>query len=440
MSYPLSSAVFAGDATLASHYNNLRSDALYFGRAADDAVTLAALLERYESRLEIERLNTDQLRVPASTSEPVSLVIAGYMVQAAANVDLAAENKPSGAAGTYYIFANRADDSTTFTLTVSTSITEGENQRRIGRFYWDGSKIIRDSIQTELSLQVKNLLYYVEPQVCEGRLTVSTGVSVPAADVSASSNVYFTPHTGNRVALYVPNYGWRLYTFSELTLDISAAATDTNLDIFIYDNAGTLTLAYEAWSNDTLRATAITRQDGIYCKSSALNYRYLGTVRTSDAGEVSDTKEMRFVWNYYNRVDRALYRHDSTESWTYSVREWRPFNNSTSNRLQFVIGVDEAPVSLDFHAGSISDSSIIRSIGIGLDDDDLPSTDCVWGTIAVSVRAFNVCAYNGCPGIGYHYLQLLEIGYSATPVTYYGSYTLNSVEVVHSGAVGKVMA
>ena len=96
MPYPSSFEVSAGDATLASQYNALRSDALFLGRAGTDAVTLAALLERYETRLKIERLNTDQLRVPASASEPVSLFIAGYMVQAVANVDLALEKKTRG--------------------------------------------------------------------------------------------------------------------------------------------------------------------------------------------------------------------------------------------------------------------------------------------------------------------------------------------------------
>ena len=438
MTYPSSSEVSAGDATLAKHYNSLRSDALFLGQSGDDAVNLAALLERYETRLKIERLNTDQVRIVASATEPVSLLIAGYMVQAVANVDLATDQKPSGTENTYYIFANRADDSTTFTLSVSTSSTEGENQRRVGRFYWDGAKIEKDSIRTELAVQIKSLLSYVEPQICEGRLTVSTGVSVPSSDVSASSFVFFTPHAGNRVALYVPGYGWRLYTFSELSLDLSAISTDTNVDIWLYDNAGTLALAYSTWSNDTLRATAIVRQDGIYCKSGALNYRYLGTVRTSAAGTICDTKEKRFVWNYYNRVPRTLYRHESTQSWTYAVRAWRAWNNSEDNRVEFVIGVDEIEVTLLFHSGTNNTSAIIRSIGIGLDSVILPSNDSVWAAFSVAERAAAQAIYAGYPGVGFHYLQLLELGYASPAVTYYGSYTTNSVEVDHSGAIGKI--
>jgi len=438
MTYPSSSEVSAGDATLASHYNNLRSDALFLGQSAEDAVTLALLLERYESRLKIERLSTTRLRVPASETEPVSMIIDGYMVQALVNIDLAEAAVPTGSENTYYIFANRADGSTSFTLSISTSITEAVNQRRIGRCYWDGAKIVKDSIRTEFSIQIKNLLYYVEPQICEGRLTVSTGVSVPSSDVSASANVYFTPHSGNRVALYVPNYGWRLYTFGELTLDISAVATDKNLDIWLYDNAGTLTLAYTEWSNDTLRSTSIVRQDGIYCKNGALNYRYLGTVRTSAAGYVCDTKEKRFVWNFYNRVERPFYRHDSTSSWTYTVRAFRPWNNSDNNRVEFVVGVDESPVNLHFMAINKYGSGNIRCVGIGFDSTDTPADDSIWGGQAVSDFQLDHAAFLGYSGIGYHYLQLLEVGYAST-ITFYGSYTFD-VEQIHSGASGSIFA
>ncbi len=439
MSYPLSSEVSAGDATLASHYNNLRSDGLFLGHSSADAVALAALLERFESRLEISRLDTDRLRVSASAVEPVSLMLAGYMLQAVANVDLAAEAKPSGAAAVYYIFANRADSSTTFTLSVSTSSTEGANQRRIGQFYWDGSKIEQDSIQSELSMQIKSLLYYVEPQICEGRLTLSTGVSAPTSDVSASSNLYYTPHSGNRISLFVPGYGWRLYTFSELTLDLSAVATDKNLDIWIYDNAGTLTLAYTEWSNDSLRATAITRQDGIYCKSGALNYRYLGTVRTSAAGEVCDTREKRFVWNYKNQVERVLFRHDDTEEWTYNAREWRPWNNDTANRVQFVIGVDELAVDVLFKGGSKGNNGRTHGISIGLDSITAPSDDAVWGAETAADHQSHSARYIGYPGIGYHYLQMLEYAYESTTITFYGSIP-SSVNYFHSALCGSIKA
>jgi hypothetical protein len=159
------------------------------------------------------------------------------------------------------------------------------------------------------------------------------------ADVTSSATVFFTPHIGSRIALYVENYGWRNYAFDELSLDISGVAASKNLDVFIYDNAGTLTLSMEEWSNDTLRATALVRQDGVLVKSGAPSYRYLGTCRTFNTGVCRDIEASRFLWNYYNRVEKNLLVKDPTDSWTYATADtWHPMNNSTNNRVSVVIG------------------------------------------------------------------------------------------------------
>ena len=96
MTYPLTSPISPGDPTLASQYNNLRADALYCGQSAADAVTLGQLLTRYETRLRLEKLNTAQVRVPASADDPVSLFVGDHLLQAVANVDLDASDVPNG--------------------------------------------------------------------------------------------------------------------------------------------------------------------------------------------------------------------------------------------------------------------------------------------------------------------------------------------------------
>ena len=438
MSYPESSAVSAGDATHASHYNNLRLDALYMGKAATNAIALATLLERFETRLQIERLNTDQLRVVASATAPVSLMVDGYMVQAVANVDLAADQKPSGGASAFYIFANRADSSTTFTLTVSTSSTEAANQRRIGRFYWDSAAIIEDSVRSEFAVDIANLLYYVDPQICDGRLTVSTGVPVPFSDVSSSGNVYFTPYTGNRIALYVNNYGWRLYSFAELTLSLAGVDSGKNLDVWIYDNAGTLTLANTEWSNDTLRATAITRQDGVLVKSGSPEYRYLGTVRTSGAAVTADTELLRFVWNMYHRLPRKLKCTDDTDTWSLNSSTWREWNGSQNNRVAFVIGVDESPVSGKVVSTSVrAGGASGQFVGIDLDgvianDSDITSYHTMTGMLGNMFSEISKYC-----GIGYHFYQMMERGTVGQNVTFYGD---NGGTDAITGFIGEIIS
>jgi hypothetical protein len=439
MTYPLSSAVSAGDATLASHYNNLRKDALYLGQAPADAVALGAALERLEFRLTLERLNTTQVRVPATASAPVSLLVDGFLVQTTAHVDLAIGDAPSGAAAAYYVFANRAAASTSFTLSISTSVTELANQRRIGRFYWDGAKIVKDSVRTELADHIADLIYLIDPQVCHGRLTLSTGIPIPAADIASSGFVYLTPHTGNRIALYVNDYGWRIYPFGELNLDLSPYAIGKNLDVFIHDNAGTLTLSAVEWSNDILRATALVRQDGVWVKSGAPEYRYLGTIRTSAAGQTCDTKLKRFVWNMYNRVQREMVVSETTDSWTYATNNvWRQFNNSAANQVEFVIGINESLVN--FECFCLAENSGNNAIGVSIGLDRTNNTD---RTLAKGARLMAVnldyygAIYKGLPGIGYHYLAIVELSGGGT-TTYYGDKGCANGEIL-AGGIGTIL-
>ena len=443
MAYPESAAVSAGDATLASHFNYLRKDAVYFGKDSADAVALGTLLERFETRLEVERLDTTKIRVPASATAPVSIIIDGYSCQAVANVDLDAGEVPAGGASVYYIFANRTDSSTTFTLTVSSSSTEAANQRRIGRFYWDGSAIVKDSVRSELAGLIADLLYFNDPQVCNGRLTLSTGVAVSSADVSSSASLYFTPYLGNRVSLYVNDYGWRVYTFSELTLDISGLSDATNYDIFLYDNVGTLTLSATAWSNDTLRATSLVKQDGVYCKTGALGYRYLGTIRMSGAGVSADTEDQRYCWNYYNQVHRKLSKKDTTASWTYNAVAIRAMNNDSSNKVEFVIGLDEEPVHLIHHMGvKAGTASAYMAYGIGLDSITVYVAEMMgrsWCMSAVTHYVNGSASYDGYPGIGYHYLSLLEASRASYTTTYYGNTGSADGVYTMTGCTGWVM-
>ena len=389
-----------------SQYNDLRSDALYLGQAAADAVALGQLLERYESRLSLEKLNTAQVRVPASADEPVSLFVDGYLVQALANVDLDSASAPNGA-GTWYAFANRTDGSTRFTLSISTSPTENADQRRIGRFYFDGSVIVRDSIRTELSGSISTLLRFLHPIQAGGRLTLSTGVPVSPTDISSAASLFYTPYLNNRISLYVPGFGWRLYEFQELSLSLAALSASLNYDIFIHNNEGVLTLSALAWSNNTLRASALVLQDGVLVKSGAPAYRYLGTLRTlASGGACADCEDKRFLWNMYNRVERSLKKCEEDENWTYASATWRPLNNDTTNRVEFVIGCTEDPVYL-LHSCYVSNTSTGgQCVGVALDATNSNQADLRGYSETDYITIFSVF-YQVIP-LGYHYLQLTE--------------------------------
>ena len=438
MSYPNSSDVSAGDLTAASQYNNLRKDALTLGQAAADAVNLGTMLELYESNLKIIRLNTTQLRIEASLTSPVSLNVYGYPVRTTANVDLAIGDIPSGAASVYYIFANRAGASTAFTLSVSTSSSEAANQRRIGKCYWDGTEIVRESIQTELSLHVSTLLKHTEDHHHCGRLTLATNDPVPTTNIAVSSMLYFTPYKGNRISLYVPGYGWRVHTFAELSLDISGYSINTNYDIFIYDNAGTLILEGVAWSNATLRAVALVQQDGRWVKNGYTNKLYLGTIRCNGVGQSADTYLARLVWNNYNRTPRQLRILEATNSWVYNVVAFRPFNNTGANQVEYVVGLVEDMLNLVCNASASPAAAGTPILGIGVDSQAVstPTVAC-FGLVGAAQISNLTAIFNDYPSLGYHYLCMLEMCGTAANMTFYGD---NGLSYQQSGAYGWIFA
>lgn len=181
-----------------------------------------------------------------------------------------------------------------------------------------------------------------------GRLTGTT--AAPAADSSSTATLYYTPYLHNGVKLY-DGSNWVFYNFSEISLTLTLTA-ETNYDIFLYNNSGTLTLEATAWTNGTTRATALVRQDGVWCKSGALTRLYLGTIRASTTNQTADSNTARFIWNMYNRIPKEIYIQDTTDSWTYASNTFRTWNNNASNIFLMVRGLDEDVVDAAFCAAT----------------------------------------------------------------------------------------
>jgi len=182
-----------------------------------------------------------------------------------------------------------------------------------------------------------------------GRLTLTTGVPVTTSDVTAATTLYYTPYIGNKISLY-NGYEWLFHEFDELSLSLSGYTADTNYDIFMYDSSGTLTLESTAWSTATARATEITRLEGIYTKSGSATRRYLGTIRTtSTTGQCEDSESKRFCWNYHNRVARNMRIVDISDH-TYASSTKRYWNNDSSYKIEYIIGVIEDVVFMNLDA------------------------------------------------------------------------------------------
>lgn len=340
--------------------------------------------------------------------------------------------------------------------------------------------------------------------ICQGRLTLETGVPVSVSDQTAKTTLYFTPYKGGLVGLY-SGTAWVLRAFTELSIAVPST-TNTLYDVFIYDNAGAPTLETLAWNsptngaitnatnatpivvtytgtdpaNDQLvtiagvggntaangtwrianintgaktfelktlangnstgngafttngtwqrqdenqaRATALTTQDGVLVKSGATTRRYLGTIRTTTtSGQCEDSLSRRFVWNYYNRVNRNLYVSDATANWTYATLTWRGARDDLATRIQFVIGYAEEPLFCKHQINaSVSATSTTIYVGIGVDKFTTgPDSQAVNYTGFPAGAAQTLSAFLFAQtGPGYHYLEPMELA-NAT-ATFYG--------------------
>lgn len=292
----------------------------------------------------------------------------------------------------------------------------------------DVSDTTDDAAGSSRKVQLDRVGAFLNPAICDGRLTTETGVPVSTSDRTSQSTIYFTPYNGDRIAVY-DGTRWELYTFTERSLTLSSLTSGKNYDVFIYDNSGTLTLELSAaWTNDTTRADALTTQDGIYVKSGATTRRYLGTIRTtsttttedSGGGTSSQVGGKRFVWNLYNQVRGSLAVIDATDSWTYNTTSWRQMNGASGNKVEWVCGIGSGSVEVRSFLNVNASGGGYGWHGIGIDTttDGTQAHIGLYNAGASAISVPSPASYSGSPGIGYHYAAWVEKGGLATFTRY----------------------
>jgi len=204
-------------------------------------------------------------------------------------------------------------------------------------------------------------------QLANGRITLESGVAVSTSDQTAKTSVFFTPYQGNRIALY-DGTNWNLHTFTERTLALGTLTNNKNYDVFIYNNAGTLTLEFSAaWTSDTARTDALTLQDGVYVKSGATTRRYVGTFRTVSTTTTEDSITKRLIWNNQNRIQRDTYL---TEMGGHVYNgTYRIFNNNAANAFTYVSGLAEHTTIAGITVALSGPSGVYHKVGIGVDTE-----------------------------------------------------------------------
>lgn len=250
--------------------------------------------------------------------------------------------------------------------------------------------------------------------VAQGRLTLETGTPVSTADQTAKTVLYYTPYSGDYVALYnTVKTRWDLFQFTERSLSLSGLAANTNYDIFIWDNSGTLTLQAVAWASSgagtSTRASAITQLNGVWVKNSDKR-RYLGTIRTTGTiGQCEDSALKRLVCNASNVVNKPAFLLDISFN-IYTAATWRYYDNDSQNQISVVncFGVSVlVNASAHLNGNETYVNVGLNSLTPALDNivNTINASDYGWqnpGTIAVT----NIQSW----GSGYNEIRLIQRG------------------------------
>lgn len=263
------------------------------------------------------------------------------------------------------------------------------------------------------------------------RLTLTTGVPVTTADVTAATTIFCTPYRGNRIALYDAAGAATVFVSAQFSIAVPAT-TSQMYDVFCFNSSGVPTLELLAWTNDTTRATAIVQTTtGVLTKSGDLTRRYLGSARTTTvSGQTEDSATKRYLWNYYNMVPRLLAVLETTDSWAYTTTTYRQANGSAGNQVAVVVGVAEVLVDLELLAMSGGATGDIFA-AIGEDSTTTPAPgrlqmyrqgDGNFITVQSKLTKY--------PAIGLHFYAWLEKG--NTTATFYG----DGGGVMQSGLMG----
>lgn len=271
-----------------------------------------------------------------------------------------------------------------------------------------------------------------------GRLTLTTGTPVTTSDVTAATILYFTPYNGNNISFYNGSSGWINTQFSEISIAVPAT-TNTLYDVFI-NTATSPTLVLVAWTNDTTRATNIVLQNGLYVESGTTTNLYVGSFRTTGtSGQTEDSIAKRYVWNYYNRVNRQMKVVETTASWTYSTATIRQARATATNQLDFVLGVSEDAIQAQVIGGvaTVTTSFNDLPVGVGLDSTTAFAANQVFGGSAVAsgVIQYPTAYYNAIIAAGRHTLVWLEDGGGSGTQTWYGT---NGTSIQQAGISGVI--
>jgi hypothetical protein len=286
----------------------------------------------------------------------------------------------------------------------------------------------------------------VHPQ---GRLTLSSTLPVITSDTTAATSVYYLPYAGQIVPIYD---GTALSNQSigsglTMTLNTSNQTSGNVYDLFVFLNSGTPTIgAGPAWSSTTSRGTGagttqLAMQNGIWTNAVSITLKngstsyssitaneatYVGSIYMTANGQTGvmlkpsaasgGGANIIGVYNAYNRIRATAISRDSSTGYTYASATWREMDNSASNRVSWLDGLQSTPVKATLQQ-EVQDGTSTDVIFIGV---NLNATTGAPGVAAALQSATSgnagmpVSNESFYPQLGFNYIQAMESVNSGT--------------------------
>lgn len=280
----------------------------------------------------------------------------------------------------------------------------------------------------------------------QGRLTTASGIAVMTANALAATTVYYTPSNGNMVPIndgtkFVPRLFTELsQTTTDTTKSPAACAANTNYDMFLWDDGGTLRCTRgPAWSNSGAGTSArgtgagtseldfstafATNKNAITNGPAAGRGTYVGSIRTNASSQI----DMSFggsasggvagfngIWNKYNRALGAFLCFDTGSGYTYSADVIRQARASVGNQHTLFCGLVEDAyfASYALRVDTDATSGAYGQVGIGINTKVSFNTQRVFvRTVAAVIQIGSpYLSITRMPQLGHVVIAALECG------------------------------
>jgi hypothetical protein len=334
-----------------------------------------------------------------------------------------------------------------------------------------GAPFITEKLNDKISI-VTGDARYLRSGKPAGRLTLTSGAPVLAADTTGQGTIYYTPYVGNNVPIYNGTQ-FSTTSFAELSQALDSASGHTGyhqsgkiFDVFAFNNGGVVTLGTgPAWSSNTSRGTGAGTTQlqsilGIFTNAVSINLKtdttsarvtvptnqatYLGSFVATADGQTGmaftptpasgGTANVLGLYNAHNRVSVASTSIDSTSNWTYATATTRPANGSSNNSVTWLDGLQQSSINATYVSGVAMSGGTNGpgSTGVGLNSTTAMSGIAADFFIAgsISCDATIPATLLNPPLLGLNTVTALENARGGLAASFYGSGLIPSAQAM----------